>query len=47
MLLVYYYEIYFILFDMALRQKGLPVTGVFSRALTIEASVANLQPLVM
>jgi hypothetical protein len=32
---------------LSLRQKGLAVTGVFSRTLTIEASIADLQPLIM
>jgi hypothetical protein len=31
----------------ALRQKGVAVTGVFPRTLTIQASVTDLQPLVM
>jgi hypothetical protein len=31
----------------SLCQKGLVVAGMFSRILTIEASVADLQPLVM
>jgi hypothetical protein len=30
-----------------LRQKGLVVTGVFSRTLTNKASIGDLQPLVM
>jgi hypothetical protein len=30
-----------------LRQKGLAVMGVFSRTLTIEASITDLQPLVV
>jgi hypothetical protein len=32
---------------VTLHQKGLAVTGIFSRTMTIEASIVDLQPLVM